>query len=477
MAKKITRLLFLVGAGGLGAGLAAARVVRDVRGRDFDPQRTARYLDGLAPSPTQAKRPNFVIMLVDDLGYGDLGVYGSSTLKTPNIDQMAAEGVRMTNFYAAAPVCSPSRAALLTGRYPIRTHITLPLYPSGHPMHLFLSAIDRYRFDVSGIPEDEALLPEILQRVGYRTGMVGKWHLGDRPGHVPNDRGFDSFYGVLYSNDEKPFALYRDGEIEEPAPVEQASLTQKYTREALHFIEENREGPFFLYFSHTAVHEPLNASEGFRGQSAGGLYGDAVAEVDASAGAVLAKLAELGLEEDTLVVFSSDNGPWWQGSPGGLRGRKTNMTEGGFKVPLIARWPGVIPAGAVSSTLGVNFDLLPTFLAAAGIPLPEDRILDGRDLLPAWQGGTHAVHERFFYYDGPNLVAVQQEGWKYHRRNMSDNGGYPTFFHGPFLFDLRRDPNESYSLIETYPEKAREMVATLDEFEAEMEVNVRGWVD
>ena len=454
----------------------AARLIRNVRGRDFDPQRTEAYLSSIHPPQNLTELPNIIIILVDDLGYGDLGVFGSELIHTPNIDQMAAEGVRLTNFHASAPLCSASRAGLLTGRYPLRTHISLPLYPSGHPMHLFLSAIDRYRFDVNGIPEDEALLPEILGRRGYRTGMVGKWHLGDRPGHIPSDRGFDSFYGVLYSNDEKPFALYRDGEIVEESPLEQSDLTQKYTREALRFIQANHHRPFFLYLSHTAVHEPLNASEVFRGRSQAGLYGDAVEEIDATTGEILAKLGDLGIDQDTLVIFTSDNGPWWQGSPGDYRGRKSNMMEGGFKVPFIARWPGVLAAGKVSDALSVNFDILPTCLAAAGVPLPDDRLIDGGDMLPLLQGEAPALHDTFYYFDGPHLIAIQHEGWKYHRRNMSDNGGYPTFFHGPFLFNLETDPTESYSLIESEPEMAGELRAMLDAFEGEIEENVRGWL-
>jgi arylsulfatase A len=476
MGVKITRRQFLKGAAVIGAGLVAARIIRDVRGRDYDPERTETYLSSILPPQNLSDLPNIIIILVDDLGYGDVGVFGSEVIHTPNLDQMAAEGVRLTNFHSAAPVCSPSRAGLLTGRYPIRTHITLPLYPSGHPMHLFLSGIDRYRFDVNGIPEDEALLPEILSRRGYRTGMVGKWHLGDHSGHIPSDRGFASFYGVLYSNDVKPFALYRDREIAEESPIEQSTLTQKYTREAIRFIEENHDRPFFLYLSHTAVHEPLFASEKFKGGSQAGLYGDDVEEVDASTGEILAKLRDFGIDQNTLVIFTSDNGPWWQGSPGDYRGRKTNMMEGGFKVPFIARWPGKLSAGRASDALSINFDILPTCMSAAGVPLPNDRIIDGRDLLPIFQGETTPPHNTFYYFDGPNLVAVQHEGWKYHRRNISDNGGYPTFFHGPFLFNLNNDPSESYSLIESEPKIAEELRAKLDEFDREIDDNVRGWL-
>jgi arylsulfatase A-like enzyme len=478
--RKLHRRDFLRGAAILGGALVVggitARTYRNQVGRDYDPARTARLLDNIPPTTNPGDLPNIVLIVVDDLGYGDLGVYGGKVIKTLRIDRMAAEGVRMTNFYASAPVCTPSRAALLTGRYAKRTHMTLPLYPHNHPMEYFLKLVDRYQYDVTGIPEDEAVLSEILQRRGYRTGLVGKWHLGDQPGHLPNDNGFDAFYGVLYSNDTNRFAVWRDDEIVIPEPVDQSSLTQNYTGEALDFIRSNKDTPFFLYLSHSAVHEPLFASADFLGSSAGGLYGDSVQEIDWSVGQILDKLAELGLDETTMVMFTSDNGPWWQGNPGGLRGRKNNIAEGGLRVPFIARWPGQLPAGATNDQLSINFDIFPTCLSSAGIPIPGDRIIDGKDMLPVLKGEVPGQHERFFYYDGPILVAVRYQHWKYQRRHMSDNGGYPLFLHGPFLFDLEKDPNESYNLIETYPEVAQRLSLMIDEWEAELESNLRGWI-
>jgi uncharacterized sulfatase len=389
---------------------------------------------------------------------------------------MAAEGVRMTHFYAAAPVCTPSRAGLLTGRYPIRSHMTLPLYPRGHPMGLFLNLIGRYPNGVTGVPEDELLLPELLQRRGYRTALVGKWHLGDRPRHLPNDNGFDFFYGVLHSNDVRPFAVYRNEQVEVPDPADQDLLTRSYTRNAVQFIRENREEPFFLLLSYTMVHEPMHASADFRGKSDAGLYGDAVEELDWSVGEIRRSLAEHGLEESTFVVFTSDNGPWWQGNPGPSRGRKTNVMEGGFRVPLIASWPGVLAGGRVTDEIGINFDLFATCLKIAGVPPPSDREIDGRDLLPVLKGLAPSPHDTFYYYFGHELVAVRHKNWKYHRRYMSDNGGYPLFRQGPFLFDLDRDPQESYSLIESEPEKAEEMARMLDAWDAKVRRNVRGWL-
>ena len=458
------------------AGGIGARIYRNHEGRDYDPERTAELLNSIQPAANTSQLPNIVLILVDDLGYGDLGAYGGDVIKTPVIDRMAEEGVLMTNFYASAPVCTPSRAAILTGRYPKRSHMTLPLYPKNHPMEFVLKAVNRYQFDVTGIPEDEITLAEILRRRGYWTGLVGKWHLGDRPGHLPNDNGFDEFYGVLYSNDVSKFAVWRNNDIVIPEPVEQSSLTQEYTREALQFIQANSDKPFFLYLSHTAVHEPIFADSEFQGVSDGGLYGDSVQELDWSTGQILDKLAELGLDEKTLVMFTSDNGPWWQGNPGDFRGRKNNIADGGLHVPFIARWPGKLPAGTTSDELSVNFDIFPTCLSIAGIPIPEDRIIDGKNMLPVLQGETPSPHERFFYYDGPILVAVRYKNWKYQRRHMSDNGGYPIFSQGPFLFDLEKDPSESYNLIESYPEMAQKLMIMLNEWEAEMDTNVRGWL-
>ena len=477
--RRLSRRDFLKGAAVVGGALVAtgvtARIYRNQAGRDYDPARTERLLNSILPAADPGRLPNIVLIVVDDLGYGDLGAYGGDVIQTPTIDRMAAEGVRMTNFYASAPVCTPSRAAMLTGRYPMRSHMTLPLYPRNHPMEFMLKLVDRYQYDVTAIPEDEATLAEILSRVGYRTGMVGKWHLGDRTGHLPNDNGFDDFYGVLYSNDEPRFHVWRNNQIEIPEPIDQSILTQNYTQEALKFIEISSERPFFLYLAHTAVHEPLFAGAEFQGTSGGGLYGDSVQELDWSTGQILDRLSELGLDDRTLVMFTSDNGPWWQGDPGEWRGRKNNISEGGLRVPFIARWPGHLPAGTTSDALGINFDIFATCLSAAGVPLPGDRIIDGSDLLPVLEGESPGPHERFFYYDGPILVAVRYRNWKYQRRHMSDNGGYPLFQQGPFLFDLGKDPGESYNLIEKYPEMANRLAEMLDEWEAEMDANRRGW--
>lgn len=331
---------------------------------------------------------------------------------------------------------------------------------------------------IVNIPEDEVLLPEVLLRRGYKTGLIGKWHLGDKPNHIPNDRGFEFFYGALYSNDDLPYAIYRNYEMEIESPADQNVLTQNLTREAKTFIQNNKNSPFFLYFAHPMPHMPLHASDEFRGRSAGGLYGDAVEEIDWSVGEILQSVQELGLDERTLVIFTSDNGPWYQGNPGYTRGRKNLFFEGGLLVPFIAKWPGVIPAGTVTDEISTNFDLFITSLKLAGVPLPNDRIIDGKDIMPLLMGKAPSPHDTFYYYDVDTLIGIRHNNWKYLRPHMSDNGAFRTRFikQGPFLFNLELDPNESYSMIESEPEIAQMLSKMLDKWEAEMEMNVRGWL-
>ena len=305
---------------------------------------------------------------------------------------------------------------------------------------------------------------------------MGKWHLGDRAGHLPNDRGFESFYGALWSNDDQPYAIYRDRAVAVRAPADQNVLTRNFTYAAQEFIESRRDGPFFLYLAHAMPHVPIHASEEFRGRSRAGLYGDAVEELDWGVGQILDTLDRLDLSAKTLVVFSSDNGPWWQGNPGLARGRKLLTFEGGFRVPFIARWPGVIPAGASTRAMSMNFDLFPTCLALAGVPLPQDRIIDGRDILPVLMRGSASPHETLLFYDTRNLVALRYQHWKYYRRYTTDNAAFWPLRQGPFLFDLDTDPNESYSLIESLPELAARMAAMLESRAAEMKANLRGWL-
>ncbi|MDY7041833.1 MAG: sulfatase [Chloroflexota bacterium] len=419
------------------------------------------------------ERPNMIIVLTDDMGYGDIRAYGPTPIRTPHLDSIAAEGALLTNFYATSPVCSPSRAGLLTGRYPVRTRVYDVLHPSSSAVHL---AYRLFSKAAQGMPTDEILLPELLQQAGYRTGMVGKWHLGDRSPHLPNDRGFEFFYGALYSNDMKPYRIYRNRQVDLDDPVDQDHLTQHLTRAVVNFIREGGDKPFFLYYAQPFPHEPLHASQAFRGKSGGGLYGDAVEELDWSVGEILRTLQDLEMDDNTLLVFTSDNGPWWQGSPGGLRGRKNLVFEGGFRVPFIARWPGVIPAGLILDAMSMNFDIFATCLAIAGIVPPDDRIIDGRNMLPLLTGEEEQIHETLFFYKRDKAMAVRHGDLKYHRRHISENSAYPLLRQGPFLFNLPGDRDESYSLIESEPQAARALAGLLDEHERQVKANPRGWL-
>jgi arylsulfatase A len=476
---KISRRDFLKGSlavsGILAVGGLGYRAVYNHIRRDFDPARSQAYLDSIQPVAKPKDLPNIIIIFTDDLGYGDLGAYGNSTIKTPSLDRMAAEGARLTQFYSTAPLCSPARAGLLTGRYPIRTMVTGALYPTGSPMNTVVDLAGFYTLGMRGIPEDEVLLSEILKRRGYKTGIVGKWHLGDRSPHLPNDNGFDQFYGALYSNDMKRYQIFRDDQIEIDRPVDQNQLTHLMTEESLRFIQNHKESPFFLYLAHPMPHEPIHASEEFRGTSAAGLYGDTIEEIDWSVGKILESIQRLGLDDRTLIFFTSDNGPWWQGNPGPMRGRKILPFEGGFRVPLIARWPGMIPEGIVRHEMSMNFDLFATCLQVAGVNPPTDRAIEGVNILPLLKGESIKTHETLYYFKGRNLVGVRHHDWKYLRRHMTDNGGYATLSQGPFLFNLATDPNESYSMIESEPEIASQLLAMLDAFDLELKENIRGW--
>jgi len=476
-AKNLSRRDFLKSAAIIGGALMAGgltyRQIHHHIGRDFQPERAKAFLDSIQASTQPEGLPNMIIILCDDLGYGDLE---SPALDTSHLKRMADEGTCLTSFYASASVCSPSRAGLLTGRYPVRTLITTPLLSTNDAMNIVMDVLGRYSYNVRGIPEDEVLLPEALNRRGYRTGLVGKWHLGDKPGYLPNDRGFDSFYGALWSNDDQPYAIYRDRQVVVPAPTEQNVLTRNFTLAAQEFIRSNKDHPFFLYLAHAMPHEPIHASDDFRGKSQAGLYGDAVQELDWSVGQILDTLDELGLTDKTLVIFSSDNGPWWQGNPGYARGRKLLWFEGGFRMPFIARWPGVIPVGKTSAEMSMNFDLFVTCLQLAGVPLPENRIIDGRNILPVLKGETPSPHETLFYFNTRTLVGVRYQHWKYYRKYITDNASFWPLRQGPFLFDLETDPNESYNLIESQPERADQLSAMLETFDAEVETNLRGWL-
>ena len=461
----------LLGSGVLAAGLAGRELYNQL-GRTFQPRRAKAYLDGIRPGPDPQALPNIIVILCDDLGIGDLE---SPAIAVPNFKRMQAEGAALSNFYASASVCSPSRAGLLTGRYPVRTLISTPLLATHNPLNIAMDVLGRYSYNVQGIPKDEVLLPEVLQRRGYRTGLVGKWHLGGTPGCLPNERGFDSFYGALWSNDDLPYAIYRDRQVAVPAPADQDVLTRDFTLAAQDFIRTNKDQPFFLYLAHAMPHFPVHASPAFQGKSGAGLYGDVVQEIDWSVGQIFDTLDQLGLDDRTLVIFSVDHGPWMQGNPGYRRGRKLTWFEGGFRVPFFARWPGVIPPGTTLPGLSMNFDIFATCLELAGVALPQDRIIDGKNILPLLQGAASSPHDSLFYYNIRTPVAVRHQHWKYCRRALTDIAPYWPTKQGPFLFDLDTDPNESYSLLEAQPQRAAEMACLLDDFDQKMKANLRGW--
>ncbi|MGC8791870.1 MAG: sulfatase family protein, partial [Bryobacteraceae bacterium] len=346
--------------------------------------------------------PNFVIILADDLGYGELGCYGHPSFQTPHLDRMAREGVRFTDFYVPMPFCAPTRSSLLTGRYPFRTGVT------GNP------APDAGINDL-GLPASEITFAQALQPLGYVSLCIGKWHLGHTPEFLPRKRGFGEYYGILYSNDMRPVQIVHNEQVVE-YPVVQPLLTRKYTEKALDFIQRNRNRPFLLYLAHAMPHKPLAASEEFyTPETPGDLYADVIRELDHSVGRILACLRDLGLEENTLVIFTSDNGPWFGGSTGGLRGMKATTWEGGIRVPFIARWPGRIPAGRVVREPAGIIDVFPTLLALAGAPLPADRVIDGRNIFPLMTGEAAASpHEALFAMSGARLAIVRSGRWKLH---------------------------------------------------------------
>ena len=358
--------------------------------RDFLATAAAPLLAATTPPP------NIVFILCDDLGFGDLACYGSK-LRTPNLDRLATEGVRFTNFCSADPVCSPSRAALLTGRYPTRVGVPRVLMPP----------------DPAGLNLDETTLANMLKARGYKTMCVGKWHLGRPDAYLPTSRGFDEYFGIPYSNDMNPRVLMHNTEvIEEPAILE--SLTARYTEQATRFIAQSKGSPFFLYMPHTFPHIPLAASARFRGKSPEGLYGDVVEEIDWSVGEVMRALRQHGLDANTLVMFTSDNGPWYQGSPGKLRGRKNTTYEGGVREPFIARWTGHIPPARVVNGLASMMDIVPTVAKLCGSALPSKPI-DGIDIWPLLHGDKSSIErEPLLYFDNWDLQCARMMHWKLH---------------------------------------------------------------
>jgi arylsulfatase A-like enzyme len=409
---------------------------------------SAGYDEGIMASP------NFVIIFCDDLGYGDPACYGNSRVKTPNLDRLAAEGVRSARHYTPSPACTPSRASILTGRYPIRPGLPRVLGPFSH----------------EGMPDTETTLPEVLRAKGYATAIVGKWHLGCWPSQRPTRHGFDSWFGLPYSNDmdrrdrnEPPTLLMRDETIIEQ-PVDQDTLTKRYAEEAVRFIAGAADRPFFLYLAHTMPHVPLHVSAAFRGRSEAGLYGDVVEEIDWSVGEILAALKARGLDEDTLVIFTSDHGPWLTkgadgGSAGDLRNGKATVYEGGVRIPFLARWPGRLPAGSVIREPTIHMDIAPTVARLAGASMPDDRVIDGEDIWPVLAGEGHrAAHT--FHYEWAGQRAIARDRWKLHLPRLEEPRVYEQE-----LYDLEADPGESRNLAREYPDIAASLQSEAEEFD------------
>jgi arylsulfatase A-like enzyme len=436
----------------------------------------------VAPLLALAAPPNVIIIFADDLGYGDLGCYGHPSIRTPNLDRMAAEGMRFTDFYSAAEVCTPSRAALLTGRLPVRSGM----------------AHDKFRVlrnvSMGHLPADEITLAELLKTQGYATACIGKWHLGvwsNNPAGHPGKHGFDTYFGLPHSNDMDPLPgrqkeedskerpeqkfwnppLY-DGDKLAEQPADQTTLTRRYTERAVKFIEEKKGGPFFLYFPHTFPHTPLFASEEFRGKSPRGIYGDVLAEIDWSVGRVFDAVRAAGIEKNTFVFFSSDNGPWLirnlaGGSAGLLRDGKGSTWEGGMRVPGIAWMPGKVPAGSVCREVAATMDLFTTCATWAGAKVPADRPIDGLDITPLLTATGIVQRDAYFYYRGTRLYAARVGKWKAHLITQPSYGpGQPEPHEPPLLFDLAADPGESHNTAAQHPEVLAQIATAIERHRA-----------
>ena len=418
--------------------------------------------------------PNVVLIYADDLGYADVGPYGARGIRTPNLDRLAVEGIRFTDFYVAQAVCSASRAALLTGCYPNRVGILGALGPGAK----------------HGINANESTIAEILKQRGYATAIYGKWHLGHHPQFLPTNHGFDDYFGLPYSNDMwpkhpaakpgsyPPLPLLEESRvvISDVTPNDQTQLTTWYTEHAVKFIETHQARPFFLYVPHSMPHVPLHVSDKFKGKSERGIFGDVIMEIDWSVGQILATLKKLGLDDRTLVIFTSDNGPWLlygdhAGSAAPFREGKGTTFEGGVRVPCIMRWPGRIPANAVCRELAVTLDILPTLAKLAGADLPKDRIIDGKDIGPLISGqpGAKTPHEAFFYYWAQHLQAVRSGNWKLHFPHSYPKpapvggnalpGKYANESIGLELFDLEADIGEKSNVAAMHPDVVKRLEA------------------
>ncbi len=436
-------------------------------------------------------RPNYVVIFCDDLGWGDLSCYGHPTIATPNLDRMASEGMRMTQFYVAASVCTPSRAGLMTGRYPVRSGMC------GKRRVLFPDS-------VGGLPETERTIAEVLKQRGYSTGMVGKWHLGHLPQYLPTQHGFDSYYGIPYSNDmdslapkgTKRWDIFGDpdwknfnvpllegthagGVAQIERPVDQRTITRRYVGKAIDFIRnQDEDQPFFLYLAHSLPHVPLFRSDDYVGHSRAGIYGDVIEEIDWGVGEIMQTLRERGIDESTMVVFTSDNGPWLVfddhgGSAGPLRNGKGTTFEGGVRVPGLFWMPGIIPAGVVSSQLASTLDLLPTFASMSGAEVPGDIVLDGHDLSATLVEQASSPRESMFYYRDNRLMAVRRGRYKAHfitQDSYVPGSNVVTNHDPPLLYDLEIDLGEKRDIASEHPDVVEQIIKLKREHESAMEM-------
>ena len=449
----------LVGAGAVGAVFAGCG-----GGQGADNKVKAAGLGAAGASP--ARKPNFIFIFVDDLGYGDVGCFGSTKNRTPAVDAMAAEGTKFTSFYVTSGVCSPSRSSLMTGCYPLR----IGMHESSKGCFVLVPE------DKRGLNPSEITVAQVLKGQGYATACIGKWHLGDQPVFFPRRFGFDYYFGIPFSNDmgsetdqdkkggTPPLPLMRNETVIE-APVDQAGLTKRYTAEAIAFIAKNKDKPFLLYLPHMHVHRPLRPGEQFAGKSANGAYGDTVEEVDFSTGEILRAVKKLGLDENTLVIFTSDNGACRPGSNAPLAGGKATTMEGGMRVPCVMRWPGKVPAGAVCDEVTSTIDVLPTLAGLAGASAPTDRAIDGKDIAGLILGkpGAKSPHtEGFYYYFMSQLQAIRLGKWKLRLGldpEIAKWMGTPQGKTEARLYDLEADIGETSNVAADHPDVVAKLTA------------------
>ncbi|GGH49962.1 arylsulfatase [Dyadobacter endophyticus] len=413
------------------------------------------WMAALTVQAQTPRKPNIVIILADDLGYGDIGTFGATDIRTPNIDGLATNGIKLTSFYSTSPVCSPTRAALITGRYPRRLGIDHVFFPESF----------------TGIPAEEVTIAEALKGNGYRTAIFGKWHLGHHRQFLPLQNGFDEYYGIPYSNDMMGVAYLRGNDVDS-MKVNQKYITQTYTKEAVRFIDQNKDKPFFLYITHNMPHVPIYASPKFEGKSKRGLYGDVIEELDWSVGEVVKALKKNGLEENTLVVFTSDNGPWLifdveGGSAGPLRQGKGTTFEGGQRVPTVAYWPGKIKPGTVYDDLASHLDFYPTIISLTGSQKTQTKKpLDGEDISPVLFGTGKRKGDEFAYYSNGIIEAYRKGDWKIRLPQKDVKMGNATIVPAAdtLLFNLKTDIGEQNNLLKSNPAKAKELLASLETY-------------